>query len=92
MPQPESRKRFTFDRPGNCRIRVQGLLDESGSERLGGLRITTSKIGDQKSVTVLECQVRDQAELTGVLYTLYKRFVQCEFYSLQPINFYRISN
>ncbi len=73
MPKSESRKSFLFDKPGNYRIRVQGFLDESWSERLGGLRITTSKIGDQKSVTVLEGQVRDQAELTGVLNTLYQR-------------------
>ena len=72
MPQPEDRKKFPFNRPGNYRIRVLGSLDESWSERLGGLRITASKAGDQKSVTVLEGQVCDQAELTGVLNALYQ--------------------
>ena len=72
MPQPEDRKKFPFNRPGNYRIRVLGSLDESWSERLGGLRITTSTRGDQKSVTVLEGQVCDQAELTGVLNALYQ--------------------
>ena len=37
------------------------------------MRITTSKIGNRKSVTVIEGQVRDQSELTGVLNTLYQR-------------------
>ncbi len=60
-------------RPGNYRLRVQGFLDKKWSERLGGLRITTSKTGDGKYVTVLEGQVRDQAELAGVLSTLYQR-------------------
>jgi len=46
-------------------------LDKSWSERLGGLRITTSKIGDQKPISVLVGQVHDQAELAGVLNTLY---------------------
>ena len=73
MPQPESRKSYSFDQPGNYRIRIQGYLDESWSERLGGLRITTSTRGDQKPVTTLVGQVRDQAELTGVLNALYQR-------------------
>jgi hypothetical protein len=73
MLPPESEKRYSFDRPGNYRIRVEGFLDKKWSARLGGLRITASKAGDQKSVTVLEGQVRDQSELTGVLNALYQR-------------------
>ena len=72
MPQPESRKSFAFDRSGNYRIRVQGFLDESWSERLGGLHITSSNPKDKRSVTALTGQVRDQAELAGVLNTLYE--------------------
>jgi hypothetical protein len=72
MPKSESRKSFTFDRSGNYRIRVQGFLDESWSERLGGLRISTSSLKDQGPVTTLTGQVRDQAELAGVLDTLYE--------------------
>ena len=73
MLPPESEKRYSFDRPGKYRICVLGYLDESWSERLGGLRITTSTRGDQKSVTVLEGLMRDQAELAGVLNTIYQR-------------------
>ncbi len=73
MPQSESRKRFTFDKPGKYRIRVQGILDKSWSERLGGLHITTSNLKDQGPVTALVGHVRDQAELAGVLNTLYER-------------------
>ena len=72
MPQLEERKSYMFDRPGNYRIRVHGFLDESWSDRLGGLRITTSRIGDQKPVSELVGRVRDQAELSGVLNTLYE--------------------
>jgi hypothetical protein len=72
MPPSESEKRYSFDRPGNYRIRVEGFLDKKWSARLGGLRITASKAGDQKSVTVLEGLMRDQAELTGVLNALYQ--------------------
>jgi hypothetical protein len=72
MPKSENRKSFTFDRPGNYRIRVQGFLDKSWSARLGGLHITTSRPKDQVPITVLVGQVRDQAELAGVLNTLYE--------------------
>ena len=73
MPDPEGRKRFAFDRPGNYRIRVLGFLDESWSEKLGGLRITACSLKDQEGpVTELVGKVRDQAELSGVLETLYE--------------------
>lgn len=71
MPHPEDKKSFPFDRPGNYRICVLGSLDERWSERLGGLRITTSSLKDQGSITALVGQIRDQAELSGVLNTLY---------------------
>ena len=73
MLPSESEKRYSFDRPGNYRIRVEGFLDKKWSASLGGLRITTSTRGYQKQITVLEGQVRDQSELTGVLNTLYQR-------------------
>jgi hypothetical protein len=74
MTHSEDSKKFVFDRPGNYRIRVQGFLDESWSERLGGLRISACSLKDQEGlVTELVGQVRDQAELTGVLNALYQR-------------------
>ena len=33
MSTPERRKSYTFDRPGNYRIRVIGHLDESWSDK-----------------------------------------------------------
>ena len=72
MKQPESRKSFIFNRPGKYRIRAHGFLDKSWSERLGGLRITTSSVKDQGPITELSGQMCDQAELAGVLDTLYE--------------------
>jgi len=72
MSQPESRKSIMFNRPGKYRIRVHGFLDKSWSERLGGLRISTSSLNDQGTVTTLVGQVRDQAELAGILDTIYE--------------------
>jgi hypothetical protein len=73
MPTSQGRKRFAFDRPGNYRIRVLGFLDESWSERLGSLRISSCSLKDQEGpVTELVGQVRDQAKLAGVLNSLYE--------------------
>jgi hypothetical protein len=72
MPHPEDKKSFPFNRPGNYRIRVLGLLDESWSERLAGMRITTEELKDHGSSTALVGHLRDQAELSGVLNTLYE--------------------
>ena len=66
-------KTHLFNRPGNYRIHVQGILDKKWFERLGGFRIITSKTEDQESVTWLEGRISDQAELAGVLSTLYQR-------------------
>ncbi len=53
-------------------VRVQGFLDESWSEKLGGMTITTSSQGSQGQVTMLVGRLRDQAELSGVLNNLYE--------------------
>ena len=73
MPHQERRKSFAFDRSGIYRIRVLGFLDESWSERLGNFRITASSREDQEGpATELVGKVRDQAELAGILNTLYE--------------------
>ena len=73
MSQPGSRKTYPFDRPGKYRIRILGFLDESFSERLGGLRISHCGLKDHEgAVTELVGQVRDQAELAGLLNSLYE--------------------
>ena len=71
MTNPENQRSYPFDRPGIYRICAQGSLDESWSERLGGLRITTSQFKG-RAVTELTGQVIDQAELSGVLNALYE--------------------
>jgi hypothetical protein len=58
--------------PASYRIKVEGKLDESWSERLGGMRISSRKRADQSTVTTLSGRLRDQAELTGVLNSLYE--------------------
>ena len=57
--------------PAMYRIRVQGRLGSSWSERLAGMTVTTSGGRDTVETTMLEGQLLDQAALTGVLNTLY---------------------
>jgi hypothetical protein len=72
MPKATSRESFPFDRPGYYRIRVLGSLEERWSERLAGFRIRACSLKDkERPVSELVGQVRDQAELSGLLNTLY---------------------
>ena len=52
-------------------IRVIGFLDESWSERLGGMTIAASSQEGDQTVTTLSGKLIDQAALFGVLKTLY---------------------
>jgi len=69
---PHAGKDFKLWTPATYRIKVQGYLDESRSEFLGGMTITTACEEDEGVVTTLVGQLRDQAELSGVLNTLYE--------------------
>ena len=62
---------LAFWMPATYRIRVQGGLDVRWSERLGGLEMTVSHLGQQGAVTTLLGPVRDQAELIGIVNSLY---------------------
>ena len=57
--------------PATYRIEVEGQLAESWSDRLAGMRITTRNRADQSFVTTLIGRLRDQAELSGLLNSLY---------------------
>jgi len=73
MPQTKEPTTYAFDQPGNYRIRVLGLLEESWSERLGGMRISQCEPKNQEQpVTELIGEMQDQAELSGLLNTLYE--------------------
>ena len=60
-----------FSGPATYRIVVKGTVPEGWSERLAGMKVSTidSMAGDERAT--LEGQVRDQAELNGLLETLY---------------------
>lgn len=57
-----------MDALADYRICVQGCLDESWSERMGGLEVQTTL---ETAITTLTGSLPDQAALSGVLNTLY---------------------
>jgi hypothetical protein len=61
----------SFCNPATYSIHVEGLLDESWSERLAGMKIKTNERRNLPSLTILSGQLTDQAELLGVLNALY---------------------
>jgi hypothetical protein len=66
------RGKIKFEKPGKYRIVVQGRLDESWSDRLAGMSISTSNLENDKPTTLLIGNLRDQAQLSGVLNSLYE--------------------
>ena len=72
MSRHDDSNGFAFERPGKYRILVLGLLSEHWSNRLGSFQIATRDTENSKGpITELVGNVRDQAELVGILDTLY---------------------
>ena len=71
MSMSQGSKDVEFGGPATYCIVVQGALDEDWSSRLAGMVITTIDRGDKPPHTTLIGTIRDQAELSGVLETLY---------------------
>ena len=60
------------------RIRVEGSLDPSWSDRLGGLATTSAAKFGVETATVLEGELADQSALMGVLNTLHELHLPVE--------------
>lgn len=67
---PSSINEFKFAMSGKYRIVVQGTIRDDWSDRLAGLNITNSTAGDVPKTTLVGT-IRDQAQLSGILNTLY---------------------
>ena len=72
MPQTKVLEGMKFETPATYRIRVQGKLDESWLEQLGGMAVAPDAPDDKSPVTILVGHMPDQAALSGVLNTLYE--------------------
>ena len=57
--------------PATYHIEVDGEVGKSWPEHFGNMRTTTQRRKDNSIVTILVGRVRDQAELSGLLNSLY---------------------
>jgi hypothetical protein len=62
----------SFDGPAVYRIRVQGRIAPSWSDRLAGMNVSLDAPRAEPLSTTLLGELRDQASLAGVLRTLYE--------------------
>jgi hypothetical protein len=71
LPQSPKLKKFNIETSASYRIRVQGSIDPTWSDLLGGMRIATDSSTEKETVTTLVGRLVDQAALSGVLKALY---------------------
>ena len=72
MGNPREKKRLSLEMSANYRIIVQGTLEESYFDCMGDMSVSLSKRINQAPVTTLSGKVRDQAQLLGILNSLYE--------------------
>ncbi len=75
-------KDLKFEAPASYRIRVQGHLDDSWSDRLGGMVLTRAFTEDKQPMTILIGHLNDQATLSGImnaLYSMHMSVISVEF-------------
>ena len=62
-----------FSSPGEYRIEAAGYLSPDWSGRFGSMQVISSQPADgDRALTVMQGRVHDQAELAGILNTLYE--------------------
>jgi hypothetical protein len=71
MPRLSEPENTAFEGPATYRIVVQGTLSEASRRRFAGMSIESDRDDTDRPRTILRGQVRDQAELRGVLDALY---------------------
>jgi hypothetical protein len=71
MIDPPIRKVLSFSEPVLYRIAVQGHIRMDMAACLGHMRVISTDCTVPPGVTILNGELRDQAELSGILNTLY---------------------
>ena len=72
MMSIQSKNPIPFDIPARYRITVQGRIDSTMSDLLGGMTISPDTMEAGHTVTTLSGELVDQAALAGVLNMLYE--------------------
>ncbi len=67
-----SQNAIPFDSPATYQITVQGKVDPTSADLLGGMNVHHTVVGTGQMITTLEGEIQDQAALAGVLNILYE--------------------
>jgi hypothetical protein len=67
-----SKNPIPFDRPAKYQISVQGWVDPTMSDLIGGMTIHINTEETSSLVAILKGELRDQTALAGVLNSLYE--------------------
>jgi hypothetical protein len=67
---------YDFDFPAEYEIRVRGKIKTGWSDRLEGMTASLETRPDGTTETKLVGELRDQAAVMGVLYTLYEQHLE----------------
>ena len=74
-----------FSSPGEYRIEAEGYLSPDGLVRFGSMQVISSPPADGgRALTTMQGNVHDQAELAGILNTLYE--LHLSLLSVQYLN------
>lgn len=85
-----SNTEIKFNEPAYYKISVQGKLTDSITNILGKMKLTSEDEHDGIIITTLEGTIRDQAELSGIIDTLYSwryPIIKIEFNANNQNNF-----
>jgi hypothetical protein len=72
MMSKQTRNPIPFDQPATYQIIVQGWIDPTMSDLLGGMTISPDTVEADHTITFLCGELRDQASLAGVFHTLFE--------------------
>ena len=62
-----------FSSPGEYRIEAEGYLSPDWAGRFGSMQVeSTPSVEGDRALTIMQGRVHDQAELAGILSTLYE--------------------
>ncbi len=86
----QEKKVIKFSGPASYTISIQGSLSEELLSYFEGIKVKSEKKSDTAIITTLECRIKDQSELSGIINTLYEwrypiLLVECEGETIKDI-------
>lgn len=68
----QKKPKIKFSGKATYRITIQGKINPSWSDQLGGMKIETTVESEEETISVLTGLMKDQSELSGIMNTLYE--------------------